>query len=87
MSDAEDPETFPPCPDKRTDCAFSGGGMCTTLLGWTPVYDRAGKLLNADPNTITRTVSCHTCRRQWLTRTRGGKLIESRMSMHEAPAA
>lgn len=51
------------CP--REDCRIQNLGGYTTCLGWTPTYDKYGKLLNSDPNTTTWSYKCITCGKQW----------------------
>jgi len=50
---------------KREDCLVMRGPGMTTLLGWTPLYDKAGTLVNKDPNTTTLQCKCVTCGEQW----------------------
>lgn len=58
---------------QRDDCRIAMGGGTSTLMGWTPTYDRHGKQIGSDPNTHTQEVSCLTCRRQWIATTRSGE--------------
>lgn len=50
------------------------GRLQLTLMTWTPMYDGAGRMLNHDPNTITRHFECRTCGRQWATIRRGAEV-------------
>ena len=43
-----------PTPD-NSEGPFTDEGGTTTLMGWSPVYDKKGRPLNADPNTSTST--------------------------------
>lgn len=53
----------PPCPRKTPkECRFADLGGTTTLMGWTPVYDRAGdRIDHGDPNKTTITFKCLVC--------------------------
>lgn len=49
----------------RADCSLSSQGSVSTCIGWTPMYDRNGRLTNRNQN-ITRTIwGCLTCGRSW----------------------
>lgn len=56
---------------ERNDCRISFGYAETTCLGWNPVYDRNGALLNQNPNKTSRVVSCSACQRRWRVSTNG----------------
>lgn len=43
------------------------------LIGWTPVYDGTGVMVNADPNATIHEYDCTVCGRQWLARTQYGQ--------------
>lgn len=49
----------------RDDCRVSMGATMTTCMGWSPVFDKHGKMLNKDPNTSTTQMSCLTCGKTW----------------------
>lgn len=49
----------------REDCRVSQGPTMTTCIGWSPVYDKYGKILNKDPNKSTTQMSCLTCGKTW----------------------
>ena len=49
----------------REDCRVSMGPTITTAMGWTPVFDKYGKMLNKDPNKSTTQMSCLTCGKTW----------------------
>lgn len=46
-------------------CRFTVTGQQTTCMGWTPAYDKFGRVTNKDPNTRTAKVDCLVCDRQW----------------------
>lgn len=57
----------------RTDCEIKHIGSMTTLLSYTPVYDREGNMIhNGDPNTVTDTYHCRQCNATWMTKTHNG---------------
>lgn len=65
---------YPDCPDNTPDeCSFLHGSTCSTLLGWTPEYNRKGELLNSDPNTRSTRISCRKCGNTWIKTTQHGK--------------
>lgn len=65
---------FPDCPDGREDCRFSKWHVYpVTLLGWTPEYDRSGRILNRDPNPQLVDWYCGICRRKWTASYRQGE--------------
>lgn len=55
------------------ECRFRTGMSTSTLLGWTPVYDKNGRLVNKNPNTTKTDVMCGTCGKQWLAVTQYGE--------------
>lgn len=56
----------PSCPRKTEDkCRIRVDGESSTLIGWTPEYDRSGKLLNKDPNIHMGHFSCSVCKMAW----------------------
>lgn len=57
----------------KGDCRVSLEGGVSTLVGWTPVYDRHGQLLNEDPNTHTQGAYCGACRKRWTVSQTAGK--------------
>ncbi len=59
------PMRHPQCPTPR-HCEIRDLGSSTTLMGWTPVFDGDGNLLNMDPNTVTTMFSCNTCGKKWV---------------------
>lgn len=36
----------------REDCRIQNRGTSRTLLGWCPEYDKYGRQINSDPNTV-----------------------------------
>lgn len=59
------------CP--RTDWSVQIGASVSTLLAWTPAYDRSGNLTGSDPNKTTRQPRCITCGRSWTVTTQAGR--------------
>ena len=58
----------------RKDCLISFGAGMSTLLAWSPAYDRVGNRTdNGDPNTHTQDAHCSTCHRRWTIKTQFGK--------------
>lgn len=53
---------------KREDCIIEDLGSRTTLLGWTPTYNKQGQLLNSDPNITTTYYRCIICKSNWQTK-------------------
>ena len=49
----------------REDCRVSMGRTTTTAMGWQPMFDRYGNMLNRDPNTSTTQMNCLTCGKTW----------------------
>jgi len=57
----------------REDCRFSYSGSMMTLMGWTPTYDKRGNQIGGlDPNTTTRTRTCHSCGNSWSVSSKAG---------------
>ena len=57
----------------REDCRFAYGGGRTTLAYYQPIYDKNGLNTNPDRNTTTFEVSCGSCGRMWVGKTRLGE--------------
>lgn len=55
------------------DCSISDLGSETTLIGWTPSYDKNGRRQGFDPNTHTAHYRCSTCGASWKVKTGGGR--------------
>lgn len=49
------------CNKKGCSCkgVFISHGCTSTLLGWQQAFDKYGRPLNADPNTVTELYSCN----------------------------
>jgi hypothetical protein len=62
---------FPIC--EREDCRFTEGLSTVTAMGWTPEYDKHGRLLNHNPNISQTDVMCSTCNKSWIRRTQHGE--------------
>lgn len=61
--------TFPASPPqckKKTKCRLHYGAAMTTCMGWTPIYDGHGNLVNSNPNTLTQAVECDACSGAWV---------------------
>ena len=64
----------PNCDRDPSECRLQSGGMSSTCMGWSPVYDGNGKLVASDdPNVYTTQFSCGTCGRSWSESRRYGK--------------
>lgn len=50
---------------EREDCRILNLGSSTTLLGWTPVYDKYGNDISVNPNKTTTHYRCSVCGRDW----------------------
>jgi hypothetical protein len=46
-------------------CRIEFGAGTSTLVGWTPIYDKSGNRVNEDPNAFVQEVSCQTCGKKW----------------------
>ena len=57
----------------REDCRFQNLGSSTTLIGWSPVYDKQGNQVNHDPNTRRTGYRCTSCARRFEVKTQSGK--------------
>lgn len=57
----------------RPDCSLADRGSRSTLLAWTPTYDRNGILQTEDPNETIRIMECVTCGKQWQIASGGGR--------------
>ncbi len=55
------------------ECQFQEGPSYRTAMGWTPTYDKEGRLLNSDPNITTTDVRCTTCGKEWKASRQHGK--------------
>ena len=71
MSGVAGPLRHPDCTTPEA-CRIAHHGASRTLMAWTPVYDGDGKLIGGDPNTLTETMTCKTCRRCWQRVTKSG---------------
>lgn len=58
----------PECP--REDCRFTHSGGRTTLVAYIPTYDKNGVNINPDRNTTTFDVSCGSCGKMWVGKSR-----------------
>jgi hypothetical protein len=62
-----------PNPECKKECSFSGSGSMTTLMGYTPTWDKHGNMTSRDPNITTSEIRCSTCGKRWLSRTQYGE--------------
>lgn len=62
-------------PDKNCEgnCRYTIESETTTLVAYTPVYDKNGNPVNPDPNTIYGKMFCSTCNRLWSYKKQYGK--------------
>ena len=51
------------CPNDS--CAIQYMGSSTTLVAWSPTYDKWGNATSEDPNTHTSVYRCNTCDARW----------------------
>lgn len=65
------PATPPEC-TRKDECRLRFGAATSTCMGWTPIYDGHGKLINQDPNRRTANVYCGTCKGSWVEVTKDG---------------
>lgn len=65
------PELTKDCP--REDCCVAHTGSSTTLMGWSPTYDKRGNQQGRDPNIITSSYVCHTCGLSWRVKSQDGR--------------
>lgn len=49
-----------------TGCKIIDHGSSSTCLAWQRIYDGGGNLLGRDPNIITTSFECMTCKRKWM---------------------
>ena len=49
------------CPNDKDHPSFHSFGGTSTLMGWTPKYDKQGRPLNANPNTKEEAFKCSVC--------------------------
>lgn len=54
-----------PNPNCDKECLFTKGDYITTLVEYTPMYDKHGNNINPDRNTTYYNISCMTCRKIW----------------------
>ena len=59
----------------RDDCSISAVGPSrSTLMAWTPTYDKHGNRIDrGDPNIHSTTMRCWTCGSEWLLSTQYGE--------------
>lgn len=62
-------------PDKdcQGNCRYTIESETTTLVAYTPVYDKNGDNINPDPNNISGKMFCSTCNRLWSYKKQYGK--------------
>jgi hypothetical protein len=58
---------------QREDCSIISHGSITTLIAWTPSYDKNGNLQGEDPNDVISRYECRTCGKQWQIASGGGR--------------
>lgn len=58
----------------RPDCKLVDRGGVSTLMAWTPTYDKNGNRTDrGDPNIRHSTIQCLTCNREWDAKTQYGE--------------
>lgn len=55
------------CP--REDCRIEHLGGTSTLMGWSPTFDKHGNQIGSDPNIRISRSRCATCGAEWELRT------------------
>lgn len=50
----------------ENDCQIKDEGSVTTLVAWSPTYDKNGNYTSKNPNTITSNFRCLTCGKRWV---------------------
>ena len=74
---------YPDCPrGTPAECRFTSEGGTVTCIGWSPVFDRNGKQLNADPNIFTYTLRCIACGAGGTVQERAG---DKTVTAHQGP--
>ena len=46
-------------------CQISFGPGTSTLIGWSPSYDKKGRITSNNPNRTTTPAWCNKCGRRW----------------------
>ena len=54
-----------PNPGCAGECRFEESARSTTLLYYTPIYDKNGVNVNPDANTSRWKVYCRACQKAW----------------------
>lgn len=62
----------PICPFCKTKTARYNKGTMTTLMGWFKSYDKDGKEIGHDPNTVTDYWHCSDCNKDYCVITKDG---------------
>jgi len=57
---------FEGLPCDRKDCRLNEEYSTNTCMGWTPEYDKNGKLLNSDPNWHSTVYNCSSCNKRFV---------------------
>ncbi len=58
----------------RSDCNITERSGVSTLVAWTPTYDKLGNRTDrGDPNSYTSELRCSKCGQQWSVVTRFGE--------------
>jgi transposase-like protein len=66
------------CP--REDCSILDHGSITTLIAWSPSYDKNGNIQGTNPNTVITRYECRMCGKQWQVST-GGRRKEEQVTL------
>lgn len=80
------PQLTQDCP--REDCAIQDRGSTSTLLAWSPTYDKNGNRIDkGDPNTRTTKYIRRSCYREWYVSTQYGESKITERKREAAPSA
>lgn len=67
------PRTGPECGNDPTMCRITNvSRVQEPIIDWTPEYDGTGRMINGDPNTFIRVISCSACSGEWEDTTTAG---------------
>jgi hypothetical protein len=62
---------------EREDCALVDLGSTMTIMGFSQTYDKRGRPIDRDPNTITTNYECKTCGALWTVKQCGNEVTIS----------
>ena len=64
-----------PNPNCDKECVFTKSESVSTLVSYTPMYDKHGNNINPDRNTTYYNVRCLTCKKLWSVEEHMGETI------------